>query len=329
MLQDSFHRNIDYARIAVTDRCNLRCHYCMPAGIRYGKQRKLLSLDEIYVLLKVLGEMGFKKLRFTGGEPFLRPNFMKLLQKTQALQSFSSLRITSNGVLIQKHLRELKELGILDINLSLDSLDPKRFQRITRAKHFPKVMEALESMLALGFRIKINSVIMRDLNEEEILPLSLLSKDEPIDVRFIEEMPFNGTGSFDTNIVRAKEIEALLKQAYPAMSKLPMQAGSTTQAYAVPKHKGKIGIIAAYSRFFCGTCNRLRITAKGEIKNCLYDNGIFSMRDYLRQGASPAALAEKIKELLRLKPKDGFEAERRLAQGGQTLAKMSMSTIGG
>ncbi len=328
MIRDSFNRKIDYVRIAVTDRCNLRCYYCMPGeGIVYENNRDLLTCEEIYFLLEVLGDIGFSKVRFTGGEPFMRQGFMSLLRRTHELKMFGSLHITSNGVLIKKHLQELRALDILDINLSLDSLDEERFNKITRRNHFQKVMDAFEAMVSSGFRVKINTVVMRGINERDILPLSLLTRDYPVDVRFIEEMPFNGTGKFNEKIFRVAEIRALLETAYPGIVALPMQPGATTSEFKIPHHQGKIGIIAAFTRSFCNTCNRLRITAKGEIKNCLYDSGIFSVRDYLRQGASHYALAEKIKELIHLKPKDGFEAEKQRPSNRQRAESMSM--IGG
>ena len=301
-LVDSFQRKIDYARIAVTDRCNLRCYYCMPAeGTIYEKRKDLLSLDEIYFILEVLGDLGFAKIRFTGGEPFLRPKFMFLIRKVCELGKFHSLHITSNGVFLPKYLPELKELSVLNINLSLDSLDESTFQKITRRNDFQKVIDAFYAMINWGFKVKVNTVAMRGINEADILPISQLAKDHPVDVRFIEEMPFNGTGQSNQRIFKVADIKSILMTAYPDMISLPVKPGSTTMGFQVPGHTGKLGIIAAVTRSFCDTCDRLRVTAKGEIKNCLYDNGVFSLRDYLRQGASQSELAEKIKEIVRLK----------------------------
>ena len=328
VLTDSFNRKIDYVRIAVTDRCNLRCHYCMPEkGIVYENIRNLLTCEEILFLTNVLGEIGFRKVRFTGGEPFVRKDFMYLLEKTREQGQFDSIHITSNGVLIKKHLDSLKALGILDINLSLDSLDEERFAQITRRNDFKKTMESLEAMVSQGFRVKINAVIMSGINEQDILPLSLITKDHPVSVRFIEEMPFNGMGRFRHETLSAKDIKNVLEETYPDMIRLPQESGATTTEYKIPDHQGKIGIIAAFTRSFCNTCNRLRITARGEIKNCLYDNGVFSVRDYIRQGTTHGKLAEKMREIIHLKPRDGFEAERLSAQKNHVLESMSM--IGG
>ncbi len=326
--KDHFNRKIDYVRIAVTDRCNLRCHYCMPSqGIVYENSKKLLTFEELNFLIKVLAQMGFCKVRFTGGEPFLRHRFMSLLQETCQLNMFHSVHITSNGVLIKKYLPELKALGILDINLSLDSLNEERFNRITRRKDFQKVMASFEAMVSLGFRVKINAVVMNGMNEQDIVPLSLLTKNYPVDVRFIEEMPFNGTGKFNKEIFHVTKIKSVLQEAYPHMEALAMQPAATTAEFLVPDHLGKIGIIAAFTRSFCNTCNRLRITATGEIKNCLYDSGVFNIRDYIRQGATQDDIAQKLREIIRLKPKDGFVAEKQASQNYRVVE--SMSSIGG
>ena len=192
-MKDSFDRTIDYVRIAVTDRCNLRCFYCMPAeGIPYEPKAHLLSYEEITRLLGVLGGLGFQKVRFTGGEPFLRKDFMQLLENTAALDEFKSIHITSNGTLLQKHVPKLKELGITKINLSIDSLDKERFHKITRRDDFEKVMQTFHMLVDNGFKIKLNAVIMKGINTQDIIPLAELAKDYPVDVRFIEEMPFNG-----------------------------------------------------------------------------------------------------------------------------------------
>jgi len=327
-IKDSYDRTIDYVRIAITDRCNLRCFYCMPAeGIPYEPKQHLLNYEEITRLLRILGEAGFKKVRFTGGEPFLRKDFIKLLENTYALGYYKSIHITTNGTLIQKHIPKLKALGITDINLSLDSLDKDRFEKITRRNDFEKVMASFDDLLTHGFRVKINAVIMNGVNTQDIIPLTELARHNKVSVRFIEEMPFNGGYKKVNDLFTAKNIYTALKDHFQELIPQVAAHGDTATVYNVPGLEGSIGIIPAFSRSFCNTCNRLRITSKGDIKTCLYDSGVFSIRDYLRSGASDAELASKFKELIRLKPKDGFEAEQLRLKGNN--ATESMSTIGG
>lgn len=327
-MKDSFNRTIDYVRIAVTDRCNLRCFYCMPAeGIPYEPKTHLLSYEEITRLLKVLGELGFRKVRFTGGEPFLRKDFMKLLENTAELETFKSIHITSNGTLLQRHIPQLKQLGISKINLSIDSLDKDRFHKITRRNDFEKVMETFHMLMDHGFKTKINAVIMKGINTQDIIPLAELAKDYPVDIRFIEEMPFNGGYKENVEMYSAQDIYTDLKNHFEGLEKLPSAHGDTASLLSVPEYKGNIGVIAAFSRTFCNTCNRLRISSKGEIKSCLYDDGVFNIKDYMRSGVSDEQLADKFREIVRLKPKDGFEAEK--MRKSPNHAMQSMSSIGG
>ncbi len=327
-MRDSFDRSIDYVRIAVTDRCNLRCFYCMPAkGIPHEPRAHLLSYEEIIRLLKVLGQLGFQKVRFTGGEPFLRKDFIKLLESTAEIEAYKSIHITSNGTLLQKHIPKLKQLGITKINLSIDSLDKERFHKITRRDDFDKVMQTFHLLVDNGFKIKLNAVIMKGINTQDIIPLAELAKDNPVDVRFIEEMPFNGGYKKNIEMYSARDIETDLKGHYPNLEKLPKKHGDTASLLSVPDYKGNIGVIAAFSRTFCNTCNRLRISSKGDIKSCLYDDGVFNIRDYMRAGVSDEQLAGKFLEIVRLKPKDGFEAEK--MRKAPAAALQSMSSIGG
>jgi cyclic pyranopterin phosphate synthase len=300
----------------------------MPAeGIPYEPKAHLLSYEEITRLLKVLGELGFQKVRFTGGEPFLRKDFMRLLEKTAGLEAYEAIHITSNGTLLQNHIPKLKELGITKINLSIDSLNKERFHKITRRDDFEKVMQTFHMLIDNGFKIKLNAVIMKGINTQDIISLAELAKDYPVDVRFIEEMPFNGGYKKNVDLYSARDIYADLKAHYSELEEISGKHGDTASLLSVPGYKGNIGVIAAFSRTFCNTCNRLRISSKGEIKSCLYDDGVFNIRDYMRSGVSDEELANKFREIVRLKPKDGFEAEKMRAT--PTAAMQSMSSIGG
>ncbi len=327
-MTDSFNRTIDYVRIAVTDRCNLRCFYCMPAtGIPYEPQAHLLSYEEITRLLNVLGGIGFRKVRFTGGEPFLRKDFMHLLENVAEIDAFKSIHITSNGTLLQKHIGRLKALGITKINLSIDSLDKKRFHEITRRDDFDKVMQSFHLLLDHGFQIKLNAVIMNGMNTQDIIPLAALAEHHAVDVRFIEEMPFNGGYKENSALYTARDILRNLEAEYPNLERLNSKHGDTATLYKIPDYHGNIGIIPAFSRTFCNTCNRLRISAKGEIKSCLYDDGVFNIRDFMRTGVTDTELADKFREIIRQKPKDGFEAEK--LRKAPKAKLQSMSSIGG
>lgn len=327
-LKDSFDRSIDYVRIGVTDRCNLRCFYCMPKeGIPYEPKAHLLSYEEITRILRVLAQLGFQKVRFTGGEPFLRKDFMTLLEKTHELSSYQTIGITTNGTMITRHIDRLRELGIDTINFSMDTLDADRFKEITRRDDFSKVMQAFHRLVDEGFKLKINAVVMSGINTCDILPMAALSERYPVSVRFIEEMPFNGGYKQNKSVFKATDILRTLKDKYPNLEKKEGKHGDTSTNYTLEGFKGDIGIIPAFSRTFCNTCNRLRITPKGEIKTCLYDSGVFSIRDFMRSGITDEQLVDKFKELIKQKPKDGFVAE----QGDQNSFARgeSMSTIGG
>jgi cyclic pyranopterin phosphate synthase len=296
-------------------------------GISYEPKEHLLSYEEITRLLSILGGLGFQKVRFTGGEPFLRNDFMKLLENTASLADYNSIHITSNGTLLQKHLPKLKDLGITNINLSIDSLDPERFHKITRRNDYDKVIKTFYLLMEEGFKVKLNAVIMHGVNTQDIIPLAELAKEHQVDVRFIEEMPFNGGYKQNTQMYTAKQILNDLKVHYPTIEKLEGMPGDTASLYKILGYKGTIGIIAAFTRTFCDTCNRLRISSKGDIKTCLYDGGVFNIKDYMRSGVTDMELSLKFQELIKLKPKDGFVAEKSRKNIDQPLE--SMSVIGG
>ncbi len=326
-LHDKFGRPITYLRLAVTDRCNLRCFYCMPAqGIDYVPQRQLLTYEEMLRIVRVLASVGVHKVRITGGEPFLRRDLMEFLRQLVAIDGIESVRITTNGVRTEPFLPELKSLGIKAINLSLDTLDRQRFAQITRRDELPAVLHCLERMLELGFEVKINCVVMAAHNADDLIPLAELTRELPVGVRFIEEMPFNGDGRQTTLEWDYRRILQTLQAHFPTMQKIPDPPHSTSLNYQVPSYKGTVGVIPAYSRTFCGSCNRLRITPLGKLRTCLYDEGIFNLRDVMRAGATDAQLLDTIAEAVSMRAANGFEAERRRSLHSSTE---SMAKIGG
>jgi molybdenum cofactor biosynthesis protein A len=327
MLYDNHGRPITYLRLAVTDRCNLRCFYCMPEeGIKYLPKKELLTFEEMERLIALLASMGISKIRLTGGEPFVRNDLMQLIRKIVKIAGVEELHLTTNGILTAPHLGELKMLGIKSINLSLDTLDRERFKMITRRDEFHKTWETLQLILKHQIPLKINAVVMEGKNTEDILNLVELTRSALVSVRFIEEMPFNGEGSHYAGLTWTyKKIVDHIRSGYPDLVKLTDSSHSTAYQYQVPGYAGNVGVIAAFSRTFCGTCNRIRITAQGELKTCLYDNGVLNLRNLMRAGQSDDSLKSHLLDAFGERPKDGFEAEARRG----VAVRESMSTIGG
>lgn len=329
MLYDNHGRKINYLRLAVTDRCNLRCFYCMPEeGIDYLPRKELLTYEEMERVIALLASIGISKLRITGGEPFLRKGMMEFLTRVSHIEGMKQIHITTNGTLTKDLVPELKKIGIASINLSLDSLDEKRFFDITRRDSFKTVMQTFDQLLAHDIPTKINTVVMQGRNIEDILPLVELTKNHSVGVRFIEEMPFNGSGGKSDNLLwDFPKILEHIKTLHPDIEKLPDPPASTSFNYQIPNYQGTVGIIAAYSRLFCGSCNRIRLTPQGVLKTCLYDDGVFNLKNLIREGASDLQLKTAFLDALGNRAKDGFEAENNRFFGNSVSE--SMATIGG
>ena len=324
MLTDNHGRTINYLRLAVTDRCNLRCFYCMPEeGIDWLSREELMTYPEMLRICTLLVNEGIEKIRITGGEPFVRKDIMPFLTDLSKLNSLRELTITTNGVLTAPLVPELKKLGIRSVNLSLDTLDRNRFFAITHRDEFPAVMETMEQLLHHGLEVKLNAVVMDGKNIQDIIPLVNLTKDLPVSVRFIEEMPFNGGDKHYSSLKwdYIKILEAI-KEQFPAIRKIQDPAYSTSYNYQIPGHKGNVGIIAAYTRSFCGTCNRIRITPLGMLKTCLYDNGVLNIKDLIRRNMSDEEVKNELMNAINHRAKDGWEAEK-------NLVHESMAAIGG
>ena len=327
-LIDNHGRPISYVRLAVTDRCNLRCFYCMPAeGIDYVPRKELLSYEEMLRLLEIMAPMGIRKVRITGGEPFLRKDLTGFIARINQIEGIEAINITTNGVLTQAFIPTFKEIGIKSVNLSLDTVDRERFKMITRRDELHKVLDCLDALVAAGIPTKINAVVMNGKNTDDIIPLAHLSKERPISVRYIEEMPFNGGGDHDQKLPwNHKKILATLQTAFPGLEKTQDEAHSTSFNYMIPGHLGQVGIIPAFSRTFCGSCNRIRITPTGGLKTCLYDGGVLSLRDLMRATNDDEVIKNKLIEVIGKRAKDGFEAER---MRKHQKPSESMATIGG
>ncbi|UYZ62436.1 GTP 3',8-cyclase MoaA [Hymenobacter weizhouensis] len=330
VLYDNHGRPLEYLRLAVTDRCNLRCFYCMPEeGIQYLPKRELLTYEEMERLVRLLTGLGVRKVRLTGGEPFVRRDLVPFMARLAALPGLTDLSLTTNGVLTAPHVPELARLGVRSVNLSLDTLDRTRFHRITRRDELPRVLDTFYALLATGIQVKINAVVMDGQNTEDLVPLAELTRDLPVEVRFIEEMPFNGGSHAAPTAIpwNYRRIREHLEQHLGPLLPVPVPAGATASEFSVVGHLGRIGIIAAYSRTFCGTCNRIRLTAEGGLKTCLYDQGVLDVRALLRSGAPDELIVEALTSAFRHRAADGFEAEQRRPL--HQLSFESMSTIGG
>jgi cyclic pyranopterin phosphate synthase len=328
MLIDNHGRKINYLRLAVTDRCNLRCNYCMPSeGINFVKSDRLLSISELKKVSEILVSQGIDKIRITGGEPFVRKDLMELMRHLANLEGLNDISVTTNATLIGPHINELKKLGITNINVSLDSINRETFERITRRKQFDTVHNNLIRLISEGFNVRINFIVLDGQNEQDIIPILDVMKHHNVSVRFLEEMPFNG-GSKNFNTIKwnYKAILEHIANTYPNYKKLESPKESTSINYQIEGHTGTFGIIPSFSRTFCGSCNRLRITATGDVITCLYGKPVSNLRDLVRGESDPEKIKETILTAIDNRAKTGFEAQEKHAQ---TVFDNSMTSIGG
>jgi cyclic pyranopterin phosphate synthase len=297
----------------------------MPAeGIPCLPNHQILSFEELERLVKIFVGLGIAKVRFTGGEPFARRGFFDFLQSIDAQDMPALLCITTNGVLMGECIERLRDLKrLFSINLSFHTFRKERFALITRRDEFAQAQQTLYSLLGLDIPFKINCVVQKEINADEILDFAQLTKDYPIEVRFIEKMQFNG-GQALGNVVTAKEIITKIQTRYPALTKLAPR-DSTSEKYKIEGFKGTVGVIAGYSRLFCHTCNRVRITPTGDMKWCLYDKAALNLRDLMRSGDSDMEIQTRIRLALSSKKANGWEAEKDF----NDKPKESMAFIGG
>ena len=325
-LTDNFGRQITYLRLAITDRCNLRCQYCMPAnGIDIVDRKELLTYKEMYRITRVLSELGVNKVRLTGGEPFVRKDFINFLETLSFNDKLDEINITTNGALISNHIEKLEKLKIKNINLSIDSLSEVCFNKITRRNVFKEVYKTLEKLEKSSLNLKLNVVVQSKINTNEIKDFVELTRNKKLSVRFIEEMPFNGVGLRKTNeIWNYNKILDEIKTSFKNIKSLENATSSTSKNFKINGYLGSFGIIPAFTRTICNDCNRIRITATGLFKNCLFDDGVFNIRDFIRNGASDDELKQLFIDTIKNKPKNGF-----IAEANRKEVTESMSTIGG
>ncbi|KAM9317365.1 molybdenum cofactor biosynthesis protein 1 isoform 2-T2 [Gastrophryne carolinensis] len=295
-LTDGFGRQHTYLRISLTERCNLRCQYCMPEeGVPLTPKGDLLTTKEILTLARLFVQEGVDKIRLTGGEPLVRPDVGDIIAELRKLEGLKTIALTTNGIALARHLPKLKEAGLDLLNISLDTLVPAKFEFIARRKGFPKVMESINRAVELGYNpVKVNCVVMRGLNDDELLDFVALTEKQPLEVRFIEYMPFDGNKWNFKKMMSYQEMLDTIRQRWPELEKVAADASCTSKGYRVPNFQGQIGFITSMSEHFCGSCNRLRITADGNLKVCLFGNSEVSLRDCLRTGVSEEELLQII-----------------------------------
>lgn len=289
-LTDTFDRQHDYLRISLTEKCNLRCVYCMPEeGVPLSPARELLTTPEIVLLASTFVSQGVTKIRLTGGEPTVRADILPLMQQLGALRSHGlrELCITTNGIALHRKLEAMVEAGLTGINLSLDTLDPWQFQIMTRRKGFAAVQKSISRIYELnragaGLRFKINCVVMRGVNDREVLDFVEMTRDNNVEVRFIEYMPFDGNKWSKGKMLSYSEMLDSIRERFPSLCKVQDHKNDTSKTWHIPGFAGRIGFVTSMTHNFCGSCNRLRITNDGNLKVCLFGNAEVSLRDILR-----------------------------------------------
>jgi cyclic pyranopterin phosphate synthase len=294
-------------------------------GIEFKTLDKLLTADEIIRIIKVTAQYGVSKVRFTGGEPLLRKNIGKIIQSTSEIHGINSIHLTTNGILLDKFVHSDFFQNIDGINFSLDTLQAEKFKSISRRDKLPIILENIQKSLEIGVQnIKLNMVVLRDFNSDEIIDFVEFTKNNKVTVRFVELMPFDDYQIWKTGkFMSSEHILETLRNAYPNLSNTP---GTKTEHYhfSLPGYNGNFAVIPAYTRSLCANCNRIRLTADGRILNCLYSNNEFNLRDLMRDGCSDEELIDSICLAMKLKYVDGFEAQRESEN-----KRSSMTQIGG
>ncbi len=305
-LKDSFGRYITYLRLSITDRCNLRCFYCMPqADFNWMSPEKILRFEEIVQLTRVLARMGVRKIRFTGGEPLVRKDVVKLVADVNDLDGIEEICLTTNGVLLDALAPELFQAGLRHLNISLDTLRSDRFHAITGRDAFNQVWQGIIKSLDLGFSpIKINFVMMQGKNDDEIVDFARLAKRYPLDVRFIEFMPIGRHSKWGKEyFLSSDQAKTLIEKEFGKLISIARNKDAgPAEMYQIEGGSGRVGFISPLSHRFCSTCNRLRVTADGRVRLCLFSDLEFGLRDMMRKGISDSELSDFLSDIILKKP---------------------------
>jgi len=321
-LYDSLGRSINYLRISVTDRCNLRCLYCMPSeGVHWIPHSEILSYEEISAIVQIAAKLGVNKIRLTGGEPLVRSELPKLIRMLWQIEGIDEVSLTTNGTLLKKYAMELKQAGLRRINVSLDTFKADRFQRITRLGELKDVLDGIEAAKSVGlWPVKINTVVMRGINDDEVLDFANKAYREEWHVRFIELMPFGGV----TEFVPSNELRQLVGSLGELEPCPPIIGNGPARYYRLPGAEGTIGFISPITEpFFCSSCNRMRLTSDGKLRPCLLSDNEIDLKGSLRNNASMQEIKHLILKAVASKPE-----HHRLAEGLIPISQ-KMSQIGG
>lgn len=327
-LIDRYGRRHNYLRISVTDRCNLRCAYCMPEEeMTWMERSKILSFEEIIRVATIAAGMGIEKIRITGGEPLVRNDCESLLAGLKAIPGIRSLALTTNAVLLGRKLPAIRQ-SVDSLNISLDTFRRDRFLELTRRDALDDVLEAIELALEAGYRnLKINAVVLRGINDDEILDFARFTAERPVAVRFIEFMPFEGNGWSDGRCMTMMEILAELEREFE-LTRIPDGPSPISRDYNLRNrltgriHSGSVGVIASMSQPFCDSCSRLRITAEGKLMPCLHSSLEFDLRSTLRNGGTDADIERIFLDALDAKPAEHPTAEEMVAQASHVMIQI-------
>ncbi|MBU7008634.1 GTP 3',8-cyclase MoaA [Phosphitispora fastidiosa] len=325
-MNDAFHRKINYLRISVTDRCNLRCVYCMPEeGVELINHEEILSLEEIIRVINSAVMAGIRKIRFTGGEPLVRKGISSLIERVNDIPEIDDIALTTNGILLPIMAAELRKAGLRRVNISLDTLVPEKFRRITRGGRLSDAWLGVETALEAGFDpVKINTVVIRGFNEEEVYDFAELTTKMPLNVRFIELMPIGVSDLRDRkSFVSTTELIKILQNRHELVPE-KVAGNGPAKSYRIPGAMGTIGFISPISNHFCADCNRLRLTAEGQLRPCLQSPQEIDLKTPLREGASPEQLADVIRFAISSKPE-----KHNMEQAGWAGNRRWMTQIGG
>ncbi len=321
-LKDGFSRIIDYMRVSVTDRCNLRCVYCMPdKGVPAVTHDDILRYEEITRIISVAAELGVRKIRITGGEPLFRRNVQSLIRDLKRLNAIDDLSLTTNGMLLERYAEELRDAGLNRVNVSLDSLRPERYREITCGGDLDTVMKGIEKALNIGLDpVKINMVPIRGMNDDEIEEFGRLTINTPYHVRFIEFMPV-GNGSFydENKRITTDEIKERIG-VLGALEPVRVRKNGPAKYYRLPAAQGVIGFIAGMTHHFCRDCSRLRLTADGKLRPCLFSETEIDLRSALRRGATDEELKRLLKLAVEVKPEGHYILEKE--EGGRPMSRI-------
>ncbi|KAH8930112.1 molybdenum cofactor biosynthesis prote [Atractiella rhizophila] len=322
-LIDSFNRQHTYLRLSLTEKCNLRCTYCMPdTGVELLPKENILTADELYKLADLFVKQGVKKVRLTGGEPTIRRDIVEIVDRIASLKNngLESIGMTSNGIALRRKLKSLKDAGLDNINLSLDTLDPFKFELITRRRGFEAVLSCLDEAVAVGFKVKLNCVVIAGLNDAEVLQFVSFVRDRPIQVRFIEYMPFEDNRWSTKKLVPSSVLQERIKAVHPSFAQLPMERHATTRVWSIDGSLGRIGFISSMTEHFCAGCDRIRVGADGGLKVCLFGAPVLQLRELLRNGSTDEEIYIRVQGALQGKKwkHDGHAMPEDIARNGRS-----------